>query len=63
MAHERLNIHVETYNPVDDEITASRDINYNDPLHRQWFTKHMYWALMNGMGIEVSPVVERPADV
>lgn len=61
----RIMITVETYDltnkspEVDDDgnekPVAIREIDHNDKLHREWFEKHLWWALRNGREVRALP--------
>jgi hypothetical protein len=42
---------------VNDPDTAetTHNIDHNDPIHRNWLNRHMFWALRNGRGVELCP--------
>lgn len=43
----------ETSDP--DTVETTHDIDHNDLIHRKWLNRHMFWALRNGRGVELSP--------
>jgi hypothetical protein len=58
MTHQPCPITVTTFH-IDDPDTAetTHDIDHNDVIHRNWLTRHMFWALRNNRGVEISPRV------
>jgi len=59
MSHPPCLIRVETFH-TDDPYTVetTHDIDHNDPIHRKWLNRHMFWALRNKRGVELSPKVQ-----
>jgi hypothetical protein len=50
-----LNLTITTFQLSDPETEEScREIDHNDPLHRTWLQKHIFWAVRNGRGVEIS---------
>lgn len=41
-----------------DDIETSRDIDHVYKMDRQWLVKHLFWAVRNGRGVEITPLVE-----
>lgn len=48
-------ITVTTFHTSDpDTVETTHDIDHNDLIHRKWLNRHMFWALRNGRGVELS---------
>ncbi len=54
MNDKQLMVRVITFKDGEEEL--SRDIDYNDPLHRKWLGSHSYWAISTGRTVEVGKV-------
>jgi hypothetical protein len=53
-----VKIRVDTFHINDpDEIESSRDLDHGRGSDREWLQRHMFWALRNDRGVEISPVV------
>lgn len=51
-------INVTTFRTDDpDTVETTHDIDHNDLIHRKWLVRHIFWALRNGRGVELSPRV------
>lgn len=54
-----VKIRVDTFHLSDlDEIESSRDIDHGRRSDREWLEKHVFWALRNERGVEITPLVE-----
>jgi hypothetical protein len=51
-----LRIKVETFDPINDEVIGTREIDYNDRESRNWYIKNFIWAMTNGKAIEITPL-------
>lgn len=58
MTRQPCPITVTTFTAADpDTVETTHDIDHNDVIHRNWLTRHMFWALRNNRGVEISPRV------
>jgi len=53
--YEKLPVIVRTIS-LDDTIESTKEIDYNNPNHRDWLKKHCFWALNNKRMIETSKI-------
>jgi hypothetical protein len=52
-------VKIDTFHVADpDEVETSRLISHDDDIHRRWLEKHIFWAVRNGRGVEITPVGE-----
>lgn len=57
MANVKLRIDTfQTISP--DEVEKSREMDHGYKSDRAWLEKHIFWAVRNGRGIEITPLVE-----
>ena len=57
MANVKLRIDTfQTISP--DEVETSREMDHGYKSDRAWLEKHIFWAVRNGRGIEITPLVE-----
>jgi hypothetical protein len=40
-----------------DEVETSREIDHGYKNDRAWLDKHLFWAVRNGRGVEITPLV------
>lgn len=41
-----------------NKITDARTINHNNDSDRRWLGSHIFWALRNGHGVQLTPMKE-----
>ena len=57
MANVKLRIDTfQTISP--DEVETSREMDHGYKSDRAWLEKHIFWAVRNGRGVEITPVGE-----
>ena len=57
MANVKLRIDTfQTISP--DEVETSREMDHGYKSDRAWLEKHIFWAVRNGRGIEITPLEE-----
>ena len=49
-------ITVETF--LDDELEMERTVNLRNKEARDWFRRHMFWAMLNGRMVQAIPQEE-----
>lgn len=52
-----VKVRIDTFLTSDpDEVETSRDIDHGRRSDREWLEKHVFWALRNDRGVEITPV-------
>lgn len=58
MSIKAIMLTVRVFNPVNDEIEDERTVDHADKMARIWLGKHLFWAIRNGYGVEIEPLVQ-----